>query len=62
MAKIKIDDIEFESDTLDDEGKAILGSLAFVQNEIKRIENQMKIYKRAEISWAQSLKEVATKK
>ena len=62
MATIKIDDKEYDVDNLSDAGKALLGSIQFVRSELIRIDNQSKIYKKAEIGYAQSLKEELEKK
>ena len=61
MAKIKINDEEYDSDTLPEEAKKQLSSLIFVQNELKRLEAQIATYKTAEIAYARALEQVIKK-
>ena len=56
MASINIDGKEYDIDTLSDEAKSQLGSLQFVQGELKRIEAQMAVYKTAYSAYSNALK------
>ena len=57
MAKITIDEKEYETDNLSDTAKANLASLQFVRNEINRLNAQLAVHKTAEISYAKAVKE-----
>ncbi len=56
MASINIDGKEYDIDTLSDAAKSQLGSLQFVQGELKRIEAQMAVYKTAYAAYSSALK------
>ena len=57
MAKITIDDKEYESDDLSDEVKNIISSINFVKNETVRLNGQLAAYKTAEATYIKALKE-----
>ena len=57
MAKIKINDEEYDTDTLPEEAKKQLSSLIFVQNELKRLEAQIATFKTAEIAYGKALEQ-----
>ena len=56
MASINIDGKEYDIDALSDDAKSQLGSLQFVQAEMKRIEAQMAVYKTAYAAYSNALK------
>ena len=56
MAKVNIDDKEYEFDDLSDKAKANLVSLQFVQGELKRLNAQVAVYKTAEVGYVKELK------
>ena len=56
MAKITIDNKEYESDDFSDSVKANLVSLQFARAEINRLEALLAIAKTAEISYAKAVK------
>ena len=56
MAKVNIDGAEYEFDDLSDKAKANLVSLQFVQNELKRLEAQVAVYKTAEVGYMREVK------
>ena len=56
MAPITIDEKEYNSDNLSEKAKAYLSNIQFIQNEIKRLETQARIYKVAEGSFGELLK------
>ena len=56
MAQVNIDGKEYEFDDLTNEQKAQLLSLRFVQDELKRLQAQIAVYKTAERSYSISLK------
>ena len=58
MAKITIDNKEYDTDTLNDEAKGNLASLQFVRSEMAKINGQLAVYKTAEVAYAQALKEL----
>ena len=55
MPLIKINDKEYDSDSLSDAAKQQLASLVFVQNEIKKLNSELAVYKTAEISYSLAL-------
>lgn len=57
MAKITIDNKEYESEDFSDSTKANLLSLQFARSEINRLEGLLAIAKTAEISYAKAVKE-----
>ncbi len=57
MAKIKIDDVEYDTDDLSKETQALLMSLQYVDNEMNNCRNQMAVLQTARTSYANSLKE-----
>lgn len=61
MAKIKIDDVEYDTDDLSKETQALLMSLQYVDNEMNNCRNQMAVLQTARTSYANSLKEALPK-
>ena len=55
MAKIVINGKEYNTDELSQEAKNNIGSLDFVQKEIRRLEAQIAVYKTAEIAYSKVL-------
>ena len=55
MPKIKINDKEYDSESLSDNAKQQLSSLIFVQNEIKKLNSEIAVYKTAENSYSLAL-------
>ena len=55
MAKITIDEKEYETDDMSEEAKAQLGSLQFVDNEIKREEMKAAALQTARNAYAAAL-------
>ncbi len=56
MAKVNIDGKEYEFESLTDNQKAQLVSLKFVQDELKRLNAQLAVYKTAEAAYSKALK------
>ena len=57
MDSIKIDDKDYKLENLSEEAKQQLASLNFVQNEIKRLEAQIAVYKTASMAYSKALKD-----
>jgi len=57
MAKVMIDEKEYDTDDLTDEAKAQLGSFQFVENELARLDAQSAALQTARIAYARALKE-----
>jgi hypothetical protein len=57
MTKVKIDDNEYELDSLSDKAKAIAAHLHAVNVEIDRFRAQTAIYQTARSAYVRSLKE-----
>ena len=55
MASIVINGKEYNTDELSQEIKNNIGSLDFVQKEIRRLEEQIAVYKTAEIAYSKVL-------
>ena len=58
MPNIKIDNKEYDRDTLSDEGKAQLASLQFVEQELARLPSQAAVLQTARVSYAKALQEL----
>ena len=55
MAKIKIDNIDYDTDKLSDEAKAQLVSLQFCDQELARLQAQAAAYQTARQAYAKAL-------
>ncbi len=56
MPNLTLDGKDYDIDSLSDSAKATLASLQFTQNELKRIQAQLAVFKTAEASYANDLK------
>jgi hypothetical protein len=61
MTKIKIDEKEYDLETLPDEAKAQLASLQFVDAELQRLNAQAAVLRTARMAYATALSEVLSK-
>ena len=61
MASVNIDGKEYDIDSLSDAAKGQLGSLQFVQGELKRLEAQIATFKTAEIAYGKALEQAIKK-
>ena len=61
MHMIKIDDKDYDLDTLSQEAKDQLGSLQFVDNELARLNAQVAVYSTARNAYSAALKELLPK-
>lgn len=57
MPIIKIDNKDYELDTLSNEAKAQLASLQFVDTELKRLNAQIAVLQTARIAYSKALNE-----
>ena len=55
MPSVKINDKEYDTESLSDEAKKQLASLVFVQSEIKKLTAEMAVYKTAENAYSVAL-------
>ena len=63
MAKIKIDDVEYDTDDLSDNAKAQVASLQFNEAHMLRLRNELAIADTARLAYTNALKnELETKK
>lgn len=62
MAKIKIDDVEYETDNLSDEAKAQVASLQFNEAHMMRLRNELAIADTARMAYSTALKKELEKK
>lgn len=56
MPKITIDDIEYNTEDLTDNGRAQLASLQFLELQMQKIRNEMAVYQTAQRSYIGALK------
>ena len=62
MAKIKIDDVDYETDQMSDEAKAQVASLQFNDVHMIRLRNELAIAETARTAYATALKKELEKK
>ena len=55
--KFKIDDKEYETESLNDRAKAALASLQFVTDRLQELNNMQAVMQRAKNSYVESLKQ-----
>ena len=56
MPKIKLDDIEYNTEDLTDKGKANLASLQFLEVQMNKMRNEMAVYQTAQRTYVAALK------
>jgi len=56
MPKITIDDVDYNTEDLSDNGKAQLASLQFLEQQMAKLKNEIAIYQTARAAYAQALK------
>jgi hypothetical protein len=56
MPKITIDDIEYHTEDLTENGQAQLASLQFLEGQMQKIRQEMAVYQTAQVAYAQALK------
>ena len=56
MPKIKLDDIEYNTEDLTDKGKATLASLQFLEGQINKMKNEIAVYQTAQRTYVAALK------
>ena len=56
MPKITIDDIDYHTEDLTENGKAQLASLQFLESQMQKIRQEMAVYQTAQAAYAQALK------
>lgn len=56
MPKIKLDDIEYNTEDLTDKGKANLASLQFLEGQMNKIRNELAVYQTAQRTYVAALK------
>ncbi|MFI3154631.1 MAG: DUF6447 family protein [Methylococcaceae bacterium] len=56
MAIIKINDVDYDFDSLSNEAKAQLASLRFVDNELTRLQSLAATYQTARVVYSNALK------
>ena len=56
MAKIKIDDIEYDTDDMSDNAKAQVASLQFNEAHMNRLRNELAIADTAKIAYVNALR------
>jgi archaellum component FlaC len=61
MSMIKIDDKEYDFNSLSDEAKNQLGSIQFVDSELARLTSQIAVFQTARNSYSAALNELLPK-
>ena len=56
MPKIKLDDIEYNTEDLTDKGKANLASLQFLEGQMNKMRNEIAVYQTAQRTYVAALK------
>ena len=56
MPKIKIDDLEYNTEDLSDNGKAQLASLQFLEVQMRKLQSEVAIYQTARNAYITALK------
>ena len=56
MPKITIDEIEYNTEDLSDNGKAQLASLQFLEVQMQKLKSEIAVYQTARISYVNALK------
>ena len=56
MPKIKVDDIEYNTEELTDNGKAQLASLQFLEVQMTKLKNEISVYQTARNAYVAALK------
>ena len=57
MPTIKIDNVDYDSETLSNEAKAQLASIQFCDQELQRLKAQAAAYQTARMAYSKALKE-----
>lgn len=55
MPKIKLDDLEYNTEDLSERGVSLLKSLQFVEMRLREIEHELAVHKTAKNTYTQSL-------
>jgi hypothetical protein len=56
MPKITVDDIEYNTEDLTENGKAQLASLQFLETQMNKLKAEIAVYQTARVSYASALK------
>jgi len=56
MPKITVDDIDYNTEDLTDNGKAQLASLQFLEVQMKKLQNEISVYQTARNAYVAALK------
>ena len=56
MPKIKIDDIEYNSEDLSEQGKLQLASLQYLEGQMQNLHHEIEVYQTARRSYVTALK------
>ena len=56
MPKIKIDDVEYNSEDLSEAGNAQLRSLQFLETQLQQLRNEIAVYQTAHAAYVSGLK------
>ena len=62
MPKIKVDDVEYNTEDLTDNGKAQLASLQFLEVQIQKLRSEVAVYQTARNSYVTELRDELNEK
>ena len=57
MPKIKLDDLEFNTEDLSEEGLSTLRSLQFLEVQLRKLKSEIDVYRTAERHYATAIKD-----
>ena len=60
MPRIKVDELEFNSEDLSENGKAQLASLQFLEVQMRKLQNSISVYNTAKNAYALELEKELT--
>lgn len=56
MPKVTVDEIEYNTEDLTETGQATLASLQFLEGQMRKMSNEMAVYRMAQIAYVAALK------
>ena len=57
MPKITVDDVEYNTEDLSDNGKAQLASLQFLEIQMNKLTSELAVYRTAKVAYMTALKQ-----
>ena len=60
MPKILLDGVEYNSEDMNEQQKALLSSLSFVDSQMKKLKHELSVFKQSKEIYARELKSLLT--